>query len=77
MNEKAIVNNNFDEKTEEYFVHEENDREVKLAPFMNLQIGVSTVQINYKHYIRITFFPLVWGKGCKNQRDCVCCRETP
>ena len=46
MNEKAIVNNNFDEKTEEYFVHEENDREVKLAPFMNLQIGVSTVQVN-------------------------------
>ena len=41
MNEKAIVNNNFDEK----IVHEENDREVKLAPFMTLQIGVSTVQM--------------------------------
>ena len=46
MNDKAIVNNNVDEKIEELFVHEENDREVKLAPFMNLQIGVSTVQIN-------------------------------
>ena len=43
MNDKAIVNNNFDEKTEELFVHEENDRGVKLAPFMNLQVGVSTV----------------------------------
>ena len=46
MDDKAIVNNNFDENIEELFVHEENDREVKLAPFMNLQIGVSAVQIN-------------------------------
>ena len=46
MNERAIVNNNFDEKIEELFVPEENDRELKVAPFMNLQIGVSTVQVN-------------------------------
>ena len=40
MNDKTIPYNNFDEKIEELSVHDENDREVKLAPFMTLQIGV-------------------------------------
>ena len=55
MNEKAIVNNNFDEK----IVHEENDREVKLAPFMTLQIGVSMYSSN-RYYIRIILC-MLWG----------------
>ena len=55
MNDKAIVNNNVDEK----IVHKENDREVKLAPFMTLQIGVSMYNSN-KYYIRIPLC-MLWG----------------